>query len=86
MRIGARVIIQPNAVIGGAGFSFVTPEKSQVEAARESLGQNDAAGPAQSWTRIHSLGAVWLGDDVEIGAGCAIDRGTVADTEIGDGT
>ncbi|MEM6389668.1 MAG: UDP-3-O-(3-hydroxymyristoyl)glucosamine N-acyltransferase, partial [Pseudomonadota bacterium] len=86
VRIGARVIIQPNAVIGGDGFSFVTPEKSQVEAARESLGQNDAAGPAQSWTRIHSLGAVRLGDNVEIGAGCAIDRGTVADTEIGDGT
>ena len=38
----------------------------------------------QSWTRIHSLGGVVLGDDVEIGAN-AIDRGTIADTVIGDG-
>lgn len=84
--LGDRVIVQAGAVIGGDGFSFVTPEKSQVEAARESLGQADAAQAPQSWTRIHSLGAVRIGDDVEIGANCAIDRGTIADTEIGTGT
>lgn len=87
VRIGHRVFIQPNAVIGGDGFSFVTPEKSAVEAGRESLGKADVAASApQSWTRIHSLGSVVLGDDVEIGAGAAIDRGTVSDTTIGDGT
>ncbi|MBF9029697.1 UDP-3-O-(3-hydroxymyristoyl)glucosamine N-acyltransferase [Rhodobacterales bacterium HKCCE3408] len=92
VRIGARVVIgdrailQPGCVIGGDGFSFVTPEKSQVETARESLGKSDAAQAPQSWTRIHSLGSVVIGDDVEIGANCAIDRGTVADTRIGDGT
>ncbi len=86
VRIGDRVIIQPGAVIGGDGFSFVTPEKSQVEAARESLGKEDAAVAPQSWTRIHSLGTVVIGDDVEIGANAAIDRGTVANTEIGSGT
>ena len=36
--------------------------------------------------RINSLGAVRIGDDVEVGANCCIDRGTVADTTIGDGT
>lgn len=86
VRIGDRVIIHPNAVIGADGFSFVTPEKSQVETARESLGRADGAVAAQSWTRIHSLGAVVIGDDVEIGANTAIDRGTVADTTIGSGT
>ncbi|MBF9033425.1 UDP-3-O-(3-hydroxymyristoyl)glucosamine N-acyltransferase [Rhodobacterales bacterium HKCCE2091] len=86
VRIGDRVILQPGAVIGGDGFSFVTPEKSQVETARESLGRQDGAQAPQSWTRIHSLGSVRIGDDVEIGANSAIDRGTVADTEIGDGT
>lgn len=86
VRLGDRVIVQPGAVIGGDGFSFVTPEKSQVETARESLGKNDTAGQAQSWTRIYSLGAVRIGDDVEIGANCAIDRGTISDTEIGAGT
>jgi UDP-3-O-[3-hydroxymyristoyl] glucosamine N-acyltransferase len=90
-RIGARVVIgqrfvcQPGAVIGADGFSFVTPEKSGVEEIRETLGQRDGIRP-QSWTRIHSLGAVTIGDDVEIGANCAIDRGTVRDTTIGSGT
>ncbi|WJY20775.1 UDP-3-O-(3-hydroxymyristoyl)glucosamine N-acyltransferase [Fontisubflavum oceani] len=84
--VGDRVFIQPGAVIGGDGFSFVTPEKSTVETARESLGKADVTTDAQSWTRIHSLGSVTIGDDVEIGANSAIDRGTISNTEIGDGT
>ena len=56
--MGDRVTVQPGAVIGGDGFSFVTPEKSQVETARESLGKADQAQTPQAWTRIHSLGAV----------------------------
>ncbi|WP_430448913.1 UDP-3-O-(3-hydroxymyristoyl)glucosamine N-acyltransferase [Rhodophyticola sp.] len=86
VRIGDRVFIHPGAVIGGDGFSFVTPEKSTVERARETLGKAAAPAASQSWTRIHSLGSVVLGDDVEIGANTAIDRGTIANTEIGDGT
>lgn len=83
--IGDRVIIQPGARIGGDGFSFVTAEPSTVEAARKTLGnQGDAA--AQPWIRIHSLGAVTLGDDVEIGMGCTIDCGTIRDTKIGNNT
>ncbi len=85
VKIGARVIIQPGAVIGADGFSFVTPEKSGVEEIRETLGQRDDIR-AQSWTRIHSLGAVSIGDDVEIGANACIDRGTIRDTTIGNGT
>jgi UDP-3-O-[3-hydroxymyristoyl] glucosamine N-acyltransferase len=85
VRIGHRFICQPNAVIGGDGFSFVTPEKSAVEAVRESLG--DAQGlRQQAYARIHSLGAVTIADDVEIGSHACIDRGTVADTIIGRGT
>lgn len=86
VRIGDRVIIQPGAMIGGDGFSFVTPGKSQVEATRESLGKDAGAVSPQSWTRIHSLGSVVVGHDVEIGANSTIDRGTVADTTIGNGT
>ncbi|MCB1334043.1 MAG: UDP-3-O-(3-hydroxymyristoyl)glucosamine N-acyltransferase [Roseivivax sp.] len=82
--IGARFIAQPNAVVGADGFSFVTPEVSAVERARESLGdQGDLV--AQSWARIHSLGGVTIGDDVELGAQTCIDRGTVRDTVIGNG-
>ena len=85
VRIGHRFICQPGAVIGADGFSFVTPEKSGVEEIRQTLGQREEIR-AQSWTRIHSLGAVTIGDDVEIGANCAIDRGTIRDTTIGRGT
>ncbi len=84
VRIGDRFIAQPGAVIGADGMSFVTPEKSAVEEVRESLGQHREA-QGQSWTRIHSLGSVRIGDDVEIGANTCIDRGTIRDTEIGPG-
>lgn len=83
--IGDRFIGQPGCVIGGDGFSFVTPEKSGVEEIRTTLGHRDEIRQ-QSWTRIHSLGAVTLGDDVEVGANAAIDKGTIRDTFVGRGT
>lgn len=84
VRIGARFIAQPGACIGADGFSFVTPEPSGPELARATLGAEGTA-TAQGWARIHSLGGVTIGDDVEIGAKTCIDRGTVRDTVIGDG-
>ena len=72
-------------MIGSDGFSFVTAEKSGVEEARESLGKTHGT-KNQSWTRIHSLGSVQIGDDVEIGANTCVDRGTIRDTSIGTGT
>jgi len=86
IRIGDRFIAQPGAVLGGDGFSFVTPQKSRVEAARESLGSTAEVATEQSWVRIHSLGSLVIGDDVEVGANSAIDRGTITNSEIGDGT
>ena len=85
VKIGHRFVCQPGAVIGADGFSFVTPEKSGVEEIRETLSQRSEIRE-QTWTRIHSLGAVTIGDDVEIGANCTIDRGTIRDTIIGRGT
>ena len=85
VRIGDRFICQPGAVVGSDGFSFVTPEKSGVEEIRETLGERSEIRQ-QSWTRIHSLGAVSIGDDVELGANVCIDRGTIRDTVIGSGT
>lgn len=86
IRIGDRFIAQPGAVLGGDGFSFVTPETSMVEKARASLGKAEDAATEQGWTRIHSLGSLVIGDDVEVGSNASIDRGTIANTEIGDGT
>lgn len=84
-RIGARFIVQPGARIGADGFSFVTPEVSGAETARETMAETGET-KAQPWIRIHSLGAVTIGDDVEVGANSTIDNGTVRDTRIGNGT
>ncbi|MBD0864829.1 MAG: UDP-3-O-(3-hydroxymyristoyl)glucosamine N-acyltransferase [Rhodobacteraceae bacterium] len=89
--IGARVVIgrnfraQPGARIGGDGFSYVTPEMSAVEMARATM-KDQGTAKSQAYCRIHSLGAVTIGDDVEMGANSTIDNGTIRDTVIGDGT
>jgi len=83
-RLGARVLVHPNAVIGADGFSFTTAEPGAVEAAK-ARGAVDTPSDA-GHVRIHSLGAVAIGDDVEIGAGATIDRGTLRDTVVGAGT
>ncbi|UYV39169.1 UDP-3-O-(3-hydroxymyristoyl)glucosamine N-acyltransferase [Rhodobacteraceae bacterium D3-12] len=84
VRIGARFIGHPGCTIGMDGFSFVTPEVNAVEKGRASLGE-DTSAAAQSWTRISSLGAVVIGDDVEIGCNTCVDAGTIRPTRIGNG-
>jgi UDP-3-O-[3-hydroxymyristoyl] glucosamine N-acyltransferase len=82
-RIGNRVIIQPNATIGGDGFAYVTPEPGSIESAR-------ATGEVRSFNnelvRINSIGFVVIEDDVEIGAGTCVDRGTLGETRVGRGS
>lgn len=85
VQAGERLIVQYNAVIGGEGFSYVTPERGSVESAKET-GATSTEARNLSLRRIASLGSVHLGDEVEIGAGATIDRGTIADTTIGSGT
>ena len=84
VRIGDRFIAQPGAVIGADGFSFVTPTPGNVEQARAEgvIG----AKAQESYVRINSLGSVVIGDDVEVGANSCVDRGTIADTLVGDGS
>ena len=84
--LGDRCIIHPNTVIGSDGFSFVTADVSNVEKARKSLGEAEMAAPVDATQhRIHSLGGVVVGDDVEIGANSAVDAGTIRPTRIGKG-
>jgi len=68
-RIGARGIVHAGVVIGADGFGFAA------------AGYGDDA----RWEKIAQLGAVRIGDDVEIGANTCIDRGALDDTVIGDG-
>jgi len=83
--IGDRFIAQPGAVVGSDGFSFTTDGPSNVERAIR-LRPGDALDPMDGrWHRIHSLGAVEIGDDVEIGANVCIDAGTIRATRIGNG-
>jgi UDP-3-O-[3-hydroxymyristoyl] glucosamine N-acyltransferase len=67
--IGARGIVHGGVVIGADGFGFA-PEQHE-------------GGPR--WVKIEQLGAVWIGDDVEIGANTCIDRGALEDTVLEDG-
>ena len=39
-----------------------------------------------AWHKVPQVGTVTIGDDVEIGANCCIDRSTLGATVIGDGT
>ena len=85
--VGNRVILQPNVTLGGDGFSFVSKEPSNVEIARETLGNVALSAPKDAtWHRIHSLGGVTIGDDVEIGANATVDAGTIRPTQVGNGT
>ena len=82
-KIGSRVVIQPNATIGGDGFGFVTPEPGSVESVQKT-------GEVKSFNteliRINSIGNVVIEDDVEIGSGTCVDRGTLGETRIGQGS
>jgi UDP-3-O-[3-hydroxymyristoyl] glucosamine N-acyltransferase len=74
-RIGDRVIVHANAVIGADGFSFAPDLMSAA-----------AFSAGVTVTRVHSLGNVEIGDDVEIGACTTIDRATLESTRIGRGS
>lgn len=86
VRIGDRFIGHYGAVIGGDGFSFATAGPSNIERALRARPPGKPLEPADgTWHRIHSLGGVEIGNDVEIGANSTIDAGTVRPTHIGNG-
>ncbi len=87
VEIGENCFLHPGVVIGADGFSFVTAEPSNVEIGRKTLGKKPFTAPADpTQYRIHSLGGVWIGDDVEIGANSTVDAGTIRATRVGHGT
>lgn len=43
------------------------------------------APSSEGWVKVHQLGAVCIGNDVEIGAGTTVDRGALDDTVLADG-
>lgn len=81
--IGEGCILHHNTSIGADGFGFVTAEEGSVESAKRT---GEVSAFNFDIRRIDALGNVIVGDNVEIGAGACIDRGTLGPTRIGDGT
>ncbi len=93
--LGSHTVLESGVVVGEGSrlYSHVTVREDC------SLGQRcivhpgvvigaDGFGFAShggQWIKIEQLGAVRIGDDVEIGANCCIDRGALDDTVIGNG-
>lgn len=81
--IGAHTVLKARVMVGEAcivGARCVL--HSGVVVGADGFGFAPHAG---RWEKIEQLGAVRIGDDVEIGANTCIDRGTLGDTVIGHG-
>jgi len=91
VNIGDRVVVGNNCILhhgvslGADGFSFVTETPDNIEQARKE-GEIKQENKEQKIFKIPSLGSVVIGNNVEIGANTAIDRGTIENTIIGDDT
>lgn len=99
--IGANTIIKPNTVIGVRTkiaddciiYSNVTIYHDCIIGNRAIIHSGAVIGAdgfgftqeAGKWLKIPQIGRVVIGDDVEIGANTAIDRGAIADTTIKQG-
>lgn len=94
-RIGPLCVVERGARIGAGTVlvSRVTVGEDCVVGARCILHPGVVIGAdgfgfaphAGAWEKIEQLGAVRIGDDVEIGANTCIDRGALADTVLEDG-
>jgi len=76
-RLAAQVVLGPGCRIGARGVVH-----GGVVIGADGFGFAPVEG---RWEKIEQLGAVRIGDDVEIGANTCIDRGALRDTVIEDG-
>jgi UDP-3-O-[3-hydroxymyristoyl] glucosamine N-acyltransferase len=76
-KLAARVTFGERCTIGERGFL-----NSGVVIGADGFGFAPTEG---RWEKIEQLGAVVIGDDVDIGANTCIDRGALDDTVIGNG-
>ena len=94
-RIGALCVVERGARIGAdtvlkarvmVGENCVVGERCILQPGvvigADGFGFAPSAG---TWEKIEQLGAVRIGNDVEVGANTCIDRGALADTVIEDG-
>ena len=95
VRIGPQVVLEAGSSVGAGSLLYARVTVGE----RCAVGQRcilhpgvvlgaDGFGFAPhrgEWVKIEQLGAVRIGDDVEIGANTCIDRGALDDTVIGNG-
>lgn len=85
VQVGNDVILHHGVSLGADGFSFVTENPDNIEQARKD-GEIKETNAKHVIFKIPSIGAVVIGNNVEIGANTTIDRGTIENTTIGDNT
>jgi UDP-3-O-[3-hydroxymyristoyl] glucosamine N-acyltransferase len=94
-RIGALCVVEQGAKIGAGTVlkarvtvaeGCVIGERCVIQPGAVIGGDGFGFAPdGDAWEKIEQLGAVRIGNDVEIGANTCIDRGALADTVIEDG-
>jgi UDP-3-O-[3-hydroxymyristoyl] glucosamine N-acyltransferase len=84
VHIGERCVIHPGVVI----YNDVTIGNDCILHANAVIGSDAFYYKARPEGRekMHTCGSVEIGNHVEIGASCTIDRGLTGDTRIGNGT
>jgi UDP-3-O-[3-hydroxymyristoyl] glucosamine N-acyltransferase len=82
-RIGAGTVLKPRVTIGA---DCVIGERCTIHPGAVIGADGFGFAPnAGTWEKIEQLGAVRIGNDVDIGANTCIDRGALSDTVIEDG-
>jgi UDP-3-O-[3-hydroxymyristoyl] glucosamine N-acyltransferase len=84
VRIGEGCVLHPNAVV----YESCRIGRRVIIHAGTTIG-SDGFGYATHdgvHHKIPQIGTVMIEDDVEIGASCSVERGTLSDTVIGEGT
>ena len=82
-RIGADTVLQARVSVGE---DCVIGARGLIQSGAVIGGDGFGFAPDNgAWVRIEQLGAVRIGDDVEVGANTCVDRGALGDTVIEDG-
>ena len=82
-RIGAGTVLKARVTVGE---DCVIGARGLIQSGAVIGGDGFGFAPDEGrWERIEQLGAVRIGDDVEVGANTCIDRGALQDTVIEDG-
>ena len=89
--LGDRVTLHANTVIGQDGFGYATaPADHPTHAPSRDTEESDHHATQLRRPLVHhkipQAGDVVIGDDVEMGANCSVDRAAVGSTQIGTGS